>query len=210
MNLESVVSLIKTKLAATHDRFAVLKEQRRPYALDAATGNAKAQKTIEQLDAEIAATHRETETLTVALEEAEKRKIEREAELAAEDHRRREAEAQKICKGLVQLDEAFDRLAIQLCSKLAERETKIRELAALNIVYFGMIKALSRKRNITGALVHAGLHRFAELNNVGFDARQPLSVLDKSLREPLISKIDSEAAAPGGPQVGDFVGSEAS
>jgi hypothetical protein len=90
------ISDLKSRLARAEERLAKLAEKRRPHALGAATGDAKAKRAIEKLDADAAAARGDIETLGLLDgEEAEKREAEHDAQVAAEDRRRREAEVQR-------------------------------------------------------------------------------------------------------------------
>ena len=96
VDFAALISSLKAKLKGTHEQLAKLTEQRRPVALDAVTGDEKAKQVIRKIDTDVVATRNEAETLAVAIEEAEKRKIEHDAQVAAADRRRREAEAREI------------------------------------------------------------------------------------------------------------------
>jgi hypothetical protein len=191
MDFAAVISDLKVKLTRTNERLAGLGERRRPHALGAMTGDARAKKAIEKIDADAAAARNEADTLTVAIEEAEKRKAEHEAQIAAEDRRRREAEARAICAAILETDREFDQTAERLYQSLIEREELIRKLASLGVVYPGVINALRRKLNINAALVHAGLHKFADIHLGPPNFRRPLAELDASLRSPIMTKAEA-------------------
>ncbi len=90
MDFAAVIPDLRSKLAKANERLANLGEKRRPFALDAVIGGAKARRAIEKIDADVAAARNESETLTVAIEEAEKRKADHEAQIdAAIDHIRK-------------------------------------------------------------------------------------------------------------------------
>ena len=95
MDFAALITDLKAKLATANQRLGKLAEQRRPHALDAVTGSARAKKAIEKIDTQAAATRSEAETLATAIEEAAKQKAEHEARLAVEDRRRREATRNK-------------------------------------------------------------------------------------------------------------------
>jgi hypothetical protein len=204
MDFVVVISDLKTKLARTNERLAKLGERRRPHALGAATGDAKAMRSIEKIDADAAAARNEADTLALAIEEAETRKAEHEVHLAAEDRRRREAEARAVCATILEADREFDHAAEGLCHSLARREELVRKLASLGVIYPGMINALRRKPNINSALVYAGLHRFADLQLGLPNLRRPLAELDRSLSNPIMTKAaitdEPAAATPGIPR----------
>jgi hypothetical protein len=183
----SMMSDLNAKLLSTKERVTELAQQRRPHAFGAATGDSAAIKALKDIDARLATARNEAETLTIAIEETERRKAEYRAQLAAQDRQRRETEARAICKSILKVDQEFDRLAAQVQAKLTERQELIQKLAALDVVYSGMIHALQRKRQINGALMFAGIHQFAELNLVGPDARRSLAESDKSLNKPIMT-----------------------
>jgi len=186
----TLISDLKAKLAATNERLGKLTEQRRPCSLEAVTGDTKAKRVIEKIDAEVAATHCEAKTVAMAIEEAEKRKVKYEAKIAAEDRRRREAEAREICEAILAKDRELDRAAASLHKSLTDREQLIGKLADLNVIYPGVINALRRKRNVNCAMVHAGLNQFANIEHVSPDARKPLVESDKSLSNPIMTADD--------------------
>ncbi len=190
VDFNKLISDLKTKLAATNERLAKLREARRPHALDAVTGDAKAAKAIAGLDTKVASATAEGETLAMALEEAEKRKVEHEAKIAAEDRRRREAEAREICEAILAKDRELDRAAASLHKSLTDREQLIGKLADLNVIYPGMVNALRRKRSVDGALIHAGLNNFANIEHASPDASKPLVESDKSLSNPIMAAYD--------------------
>ncbi len=190
VDFAALISDLKTKLVATKERLAKLREARRPHALDAVSGDAKAKKAIAGLDTEVASATAEGETLAMALEEAEHRKVEHEAKLAAEDRRRREAEAREICEAILAKDRELDRAAALLHKSLTDREQLIGKLADLNVIYPGLINALRRKRSVNGAMIHAGLNQFANIELVSPDARKPLVESDKSLSNPIMTADD--------------------
>ena len=190
VNFSKLISDLKAKLAATNERLAKLREARRPHALDAVSGDAKAKKAIAGLDTEVASVTAEGETLVIALEEAEKRKVEHEAKIAAEDRRRREAEAREICEAILAKDRELDRAAASLHKSLTDREQLIAKLAGLSVLYPGLINALRRKRSVNGAMIHAGLNKFANIELVSPDGRKPLVEADKSLSNPIMAADD--------------------
>ncbi len=190
VDFKKLISDLRARITATHERLAGLREARRPHALDAVSGDAKAKKAIAGLDTEVASTAAEGETLAMAIEEAEKRKVEHEAKIAAEDRRRREAEAREICEAILAKDRELDRAAASLHKSLTDREQLIGKLADLNVIYPGMINALRRKRSVNGAMIHAGLNQFANIEHVNPDARKPLVESDKSLSNPIMTADD--------------------
>jgi len=190
VDFNKLISDLKAKLVATNERLAKLREARRPHALDAVSGHAKAKKAIAGLDTEVASATAEGETLAMALEEAEKRKVEHEAKIAAEDRRRREAEAREICEAILAKDRDVDQAAAMLQKSLTDREQLIGKLADQNVIFPGMINALRRKRSVNGAMIHAGLNKFADIEHVSPDARKPLVETDKSLSNPIMTADD--------------------
>src|SRR4051794_7565903 len=152
MDFAALISDLKAKLAGTIEHAAKLTEQRRPYALDAVSGDAEAKRTIKKIDADVIAIRSETETLEIAIAEAEKRKTEHDAQVAAEDRCRRETEARAICGAILELDREFDNIAERLHQVLTNRERMVRDLANLDVIYPSIIKALRRRRSINGAL----------------------------------------------------------
>ena len=191
VDFNKLISDLRARITATHERLAKLREARRPHSLEAVSGDAKAKKVIADLDTEIASTTAEGETLAIAMEEAEKRKVEHEAKIAAEDRRRREAEARKICQAILAKDRELDRAAASLHKSLTDREQLISKLADLNIIYPGVINALRRKRSVDGAMIHAGLNQFANIERASPDARKPLVESDKSLSNPIMTADDT-------------------
>ncbi len=158
--------------------------------MDAVSGDAKAKKAIAGLDTEFASLTVEGETLAMALEEAEHRKVEHEAKIAAEDRRQREVEAREICEAILAKDREIDRAAALLQKSLTDREQLIGKLAGLNVIYPGVINALRRKRSVNGAMIHAGLNKFANIEHASPDARKPLVESDKSLSNPIMTADD--------------------
>jgi hypothetical protein len=53
-----------------------------------------------------------------------------------------------------------------------------------------VINALRRKRGVNGAMIHAGLNQFSNIEHVGPDARKPLVESDKSLNNPIMTADD--------------------
>ena len=190
VDFNKLISDLKAKLAATNERLAKLREARRPHALYAVSGDAKAKKAIANIDADVASAAAEGETLAMALEEAEHRKVEHEAKIAAEDRRRREAEAREICEAILAKDRELDRAAASLHKLLTDREQLIGKLADLSVIYPGVTNALRRKRSVNGAMIHAGLNQFANIELTSPDARKPLVESDKSLSNPIMTADD--------------------
>ena len=121
VDFNKLISDLKAKLAATNERLAGLREARRPHALDAVSGDAKARKAIAGLDTEVASVTAEGETLALAIEEAEHRKVEHEAKAAEEERLRREADARKIAEDIAKASKEADRMAAQLVRCLDTR-----------------------------------------------------------------------------------------
>lgn len=196
MNFAAVISGLKARVATTNERLAKLAERRRPYALDAVIGDAKAKRAIEKIDADADAARNEAETLTVAIEEAEKRRAEYEARLVSEVRRRREAGARSVCAAILEADREFDEAAKRLCQSLASRQELVRKVAALDVIYPGVVNALRRKQHINAALAYAGLQQFADMPLGPPNCRKPLAELDASLGNPIMSAIEASAAMP--------------
>jgi len=195
MDFAALITDLKAKLATANQRLGKLAEQRRPHALDAVTGGIKAKRAIEKINTQAAATRSEAETLAAAIEEAEKRKTEHEARLAAEDRRRREAEAREVSEAILGEDREFDRLAGLACQSLERREALVRKLDGLGVVYGGVIAALHRKLKINGALLSVGLGRHCNLERVAPAFRLPLAEADKSISKPLFTSDNESAEA---------------
>ena len=187
MDFAALISDLKAKLATTIARAAKLTEQRRPYALAAVSGEAEAKRTIRKIDADVIGIRSDAETLEIAIEEAEKRKAEHDAQVAAEDRRRREAKAREICGAILEVDREFDKVAGLLHQALTNRERLVQDLTKLDVIYPGLTKALRRKRNINGALVHASLDQFADIEHVSPHGRMPLVQSDTYLNNPMMN-----------------------
>jgi hypothetical protein len=193
MDFPAVISDISTRLQAVTARIAELAEQRRPHAFDAVTGDASARRAIEKIDVDAAAARNESETLTVALEEAQRRQADHLAKLAAEDRARRANETRAACAECLEIDVKFDEAARQLVQLLRQREECISKMAQLGVIYSGVINALRRRSKITAAHA-AGLNRFAELDLRGSlpGSRGRLAELDGVLRAPVMQAADAD------------------
>lgn len=196
MNFAAILPDLKARLAGTSERIAKLQQERRLYALDAASGDAEAKKAITEIDADAGTARSETEMLALAIEEAEKREANCAAQVAAEDRRLLEHEARATCAAILEADREFDRAAERLCQSLSRREELVRKLANLGVVYPGVVHALRRRQNINAALAHTGVHRFADLHLAPPSLRKPLAELDASLSNPMMSRAAAGADSP--------------
>jgi hypothetical protein len=192
IDFNKLISDLKVKLTATNDRLANLREARRPHALDAVTGDAKAKKTIAVLDAKVVNATVEGETLAMALEEAERRKVEYEAKAAEEDRLRREAEAREIADEIAKASAKVDQVAAQLAQCLDTRTDLIGKLGETGVVYPGVLNALRNPLRLRAALWVAGLGRHGVLEHVVGTHQKPLSQAD-AIPESLIGRPQTEA-----------------
>lgn len=193
LDFEKLITDLKSRISETGERLARLREDRRPHALKAVTGDRKARKAIANIDAEVASVAAEGETLAVALEEVQKQKAEHAAKAAAKERRQREIQARKLCRSILAKDSEIDEAAASLYRLLSEREEFIGQLSGTGVIYSGVINALRRRRNATGALLHAGLRQFVNFELGSPEARKPLQETDKCLRKPLMTAKGTEA-----------------
>jgi hypothetical protein len=184
IDFNKLISDLKVKLTATNDRLANLREARRPHALDAVTGDAKAKKTIAVLDAKVVNATVEGETLAMALEE--------EAKAAEEDRLRREAEAREIADEIAKASAKVDQVAAQLAQCLDTRTDLIGKLGETGVVYPGVLNALRNPLRLRAALWVAGLGRHGVLEHVVGTHQKPLSQAD-AIPESLIGRPQTEA-----------------
>jgi hypothetical protein len=192
-HIEVVISDLHSELLAVRHRLTQVDKERRSLAVDAATGNAKAEAAVDKLDVAQAEAQGKAALLVIAIEEAERQKDRQEALAAEADHRRRQDNARSICADILSADQEIDRSIAELYRQLTTRDALIRELTALNVVYPGMISALRRKQNITGAFICAGLDEFTDLARVSAPARKLLCESDKALNNPLMLNDESLA-----------------
>ncbi len=193
-DFNKLISDLRLRIGVTQESLTELREARRPHAVDAVAGERKAQKAIADIDAKIASATAEVETLKLALEETERQKAEHEVKIAEEDRQRRESEARKVCQAILAKDGEIDEAAAKLHELLEDREGLIRELSNTRVIYPGLINALRRKRNVTGTMLHAGLHQYANFELGSPDARKPLVESDKCLGKPLMTRDDTQAS----------------
>ena len=192
VDFKKLISDLRARLTATHERLAKLREARRPHALDAVTGDVKAKKAIASLDSEVASAAAEGETLAMALEEAEHRKAEVEAKAAEEERLRREADARKIAEEIAKASAKVDRTAAQLAQCLDTRANLIGKLGETGVVYSGVLNGLRNPLRIRAALWVAGLGRHGFLEHVVGTHQKPLGEAD-AIRPNLIGQPQSEA-----------------
>jgi hypothetical protein len=192
IDFDNLLADLRARLTATQERLAKLKEARRPHALDAVSGSAKAKKTIAILDTKVTSAASEGETLTMALEEAEKRKAEAEAKAAEEDRLRREVEAREIVNEIAKTSAKVDRTAAQLAQCLDTRTDLIGRLGETGVVYSGVLNALRNPLRLRAALWVAGLGRHGILEHVVGTHQKPLGEAD-AIRHGLIGRPQTEA-----------------
>ena len=187
VDFDKLISDLKAKLAATDERLAQLREAKRPHTLEAVSGDAKAKKAIANIDAEVASATAEGETLAMALEEAEHRKVEHEAKAAEEEQLRREAEARMIAEDIAKASNEADRTAAQLVRCLDTRAEAIVQLGRTGVVYSGVLNGLRNPLRIRAALWVAGLGRYGVLEHVAGMHQKPLGEAD-AIRPDLIGQ----------------------
>ncbi len=187
VDFNKFISELRARLTATHERLAKLREARRPHALDAVSGDAKAKKAIANIDAEVASATAEGETLAMALEEAEHRKVEHEAKAAEEERLRREAEARKIAEDIAKASKEADRMAAQLVRCLDTRADLIGRLGQTGVVYSGVLNGLRNPLRIRAALWVAGLGPHGVIEHVTGMHQKPLGEAD-AIRPDLIGQ----------------------
>ena len=156
VDFDKLISDLRARIAATHERLAKLREAKRPHTLEAVSGDAKAKKAIANIDAEVASATAEGETLAMALEEAEHRKVEHEAKAAEDERLRREADARKIAEDIAKASKEADRTAAQLVRWLDTRADLIGRLGQTGVVYSGVLNGLRNPLRIRAALWVAG------------------------------------------------------
>jgi chromosome segregation ATPase len=183
MQLSELITDLKSRLSSTTGKLVELREGRRPYALDAAKGDAKAKKAIAAIDADVAATTSEVTTLEVAIEEAERRAIE---EAQAEQERTRQlkiAEANEIVTDLEATNAKADTLMEELAQVLDRRQALASDLARTGVVYSGALKALQRQSAIQAAAWFWGLSDHLGIDVPG-SASQRLPLAASSVVKP--------------------------
>lgn len=180
-------SEIRARLEANAQRLAELREELRPHALKAVTGDKAAAKEVARIAAEEGTLRGEVTTFEVALEQAVQLEAEAANRASEEEKQRRIREARRISGEIVADAKRFDALAAEMFEILTRRRASAHHLSALNlgrapgkeIVNQNLINNLHRRYPLTSALSNAGLGPFLDLVNV--TGRIPLAEHDMHL-----------------------------
>lgn len=178
MQITATIEDLKARLAGTASALAGLREKRRPVALKAMQGDAKAQKAVAALDAEEATVRSDALTAEMALEEAERLEREERARLAEEAKEQRRQEAAIAASELLDISEAIDRKAAELAELFGQRYELAYKIGRSGAIPSNLVNRLLRAEPADRAMMVAGLSGFISMPRGAAMHREPLAAAD--------------------------------
>jgi hypothetical protein len=174
-SLSDRIAALKARAAQVTSQLTSLSDKRRSYSLAASEGDAKAQKSIGDIDFETDALKREQATVADAIEIGEALEQQRLLDAEAEQQHSRQVEAHEHAQAVATLNAELDGMLVQLRECLERRAIHLRSLSNTGVVDSNLIMRLSNKAGPTSAAHHAGLGRYINLDMVPVVAHRPLA-----------------------------------
>ena len=166
MNYAAKITELGRRTDEISDKIDSLNERRKEFALGAVEGDKTNLKAIQVIDDEAEALRREYETLTAAIDQADRLRLEQEAEIARKDRERREVEARKIADAALATTADIDGTMARLRELFERRAKYIHQLAGTGTVEPTLILRMLQKFGPTCAARAAGLHQFISIEHV--------------------------------------------
>jgi hypothetical protein len=174
-DLADRIAELRKRAADIASSLTALADRRKERSLDAVSGDKDAAKSIADLDFQSDALKRENQTISSALELAQERQRDREAEARDAKQRALEADAKRHGEAICALNTEIDMRMEQLAEVFARRASLLLGLANTGIVDSLFVARLCGKAGATRAACAHGLHRYIDIQTVSPQAMLPLA-----------------------------------
>jgi hypothetical protein len=174
-SFESRIAELKDRANGIAEQIITLAQRRKERSLDAAIGDKTAVQAIADLDVQSDSLKRESQTVSAAIELAEQKQREADAQAERKQLRQRAIEARKHSDAIQALHSEIDLMFKQLREVFERRNILLQGLVNTEICDRSVTMRLANKTGATAAAAHAGLSRYLGLELVPVVAQRPLA-----------------------------------
>jgi hypothetical protein len=180
-SLSDRIAQLKRRASEVASQITALADRRRSYSFAASEGDAKARKSIGDIDFETDALKREAATVSDAIEIGEALEHQRLLDAEAEARREREIAAYKAARAVASLNLELDQELVRLREMFERRAALLKALGNSGTVDLGLITRLSHKSGATASAQLAGLSKYLALEMTPTSAMRPLATSNELL-----------------------------
>lgn len=189
------IAELRMRVPDLEGAIATVKAHRETFGLGKIEGNPRSAKAWDDCTAKMRDLESDLDATQAAIATLEENQRQHDAEVAAEDLRRRWTETDQLSRELVATSQKIDETLSALRELFSSRNSLLRSIASLDTVQHSLISSGQRVWKGAAACRAAGLHDFISMEHIDPPHIRSLAELDASLVSHFVPQTPEEEAA---------------